>query len=219
MWGVQKWWDLSKHVSNTLTSLILFTFAALRVISLCLDDDNGGEFCLGGMSKKKLKWLDSIFWPAIAFSRNLNTINLKIFPNHGGIYRSDRKFNTCLERWNTVRFIEIWDNIALRLILGRVVINSMFLYHFVDPDRRVKIFKNERPTEKGNINFELENWGTCTDSFWGWRKFHGEPVCFLIFWVWWQKKLLKAPLTCTFIHRLMIFLSAWLQFRIKEKIK
>ena len=52
MWGVQKWWDLSKHVSNTLTSLILFTFAALRVISLCLDDDNGGEFCLGGMSKK-----------------------------------------------------------------------------------------------------------------------------------------------------------------------
>ena len=28
-----------------------------------------------------------------AFFRNVNTINLKIFPTHGGIYKFERKFN------------------------------------------------------------------------------------------------------------------------------
>ena len=30
---------------------------------------------------------------ANAFSSNLNTINLKMFSNHDGIYRFERKFN------------------------------------------------------------------------------------------------------------------------------
>ena len=50
---------------------------------------NGVKFTHGEISKNK----DSIFWLSNAFSSNLNTINLSIFSNHGGIYRFEREFN------------------------------------------------------------------------------------------------------------------------------
>ena len=37
-----------------------------------------------------------------------------------------------------------------------MVIDSMFVYHFVDPDLRVQIiFTNERTAENGGIDFEI----------------------------------------------------------------
>ena len=42
-------------------------------------------------------------------SSNLNTINLKIFPNHSGICTFERKFNKILEREKTPKgLIEIY---------------------------------------------------------------------------------------------------------------
>ena len=38
-----------------------------------------------------------------------------------------------------------------------MLINSMFLYHFIDPDLRVEIFERERVTKKGRIDFEMGN--------------------------------------------------------------
>ena len=43
----------------------------------------------------------------MAFSSNLNTITLKIFPNHVGIYRFERKFRKCSgERQNPKWYLE-----------------------------------------------------------------------------------------------------------------
>ena len=40
--------------------------------------------------------------------------------------------------------------------MTRVVINSMFVYHFVNPDLRVEIiFRKERTAENGRIDFEI----------------------------------------------------------------
>ena len=50
-----------------------------------------------------------------AFSRNVNTINLKIFPTHGGIYNIFNKYSG--ERWNPNEFKGIWKEVSLRLIL------------------------------------------------------------------------------------------------------
>ena len=42
------------------------------------------------------------------FSSNLNTVNLKVFPNHGWIYTW---------RWNPDQSIELWRDLSLRLIV------------------------------------------------------------------------------------------------------
>ena len=56
------------------------------VISFCLGDNDknlGGEFCLGVWVKtNRFNFLNHN-----VFASNLNTINLKLFCNHGGIYR------------------------------------------------------------------------------------------------------------------------------------
>ena len=40
--------------------------------------------------------------------------------------------------------------------MARVVIDSMFVYHFVDPDLRVVIiFRKERTAENGVADFEI----------------------------------------------------------------
>ena len=42
-----------------------------------------------------------------------------------------------------------------------MVIDSIFVYHFVDPDVKVEvIFKKEGTTENGGINFEIGDIGT-----------------------------------------------------------
>ena len=42
-----------------------------------------------------------------------------------------------------------------------MVIGSMFVYHFVDPDLRIEIFfQKEGATENGGIDFEIGDIGT-----------------------------------------------------------
>ena len=75
-----------------------------------------------------------------------------------------------------------------------MVIDSMFIYHFVDPDLRVEIFfeKDETP-ENGGVDFELGEIGTsCTEL-----KVEENLFVFVT-----KKMLLEALLTCTFIPSL-----------------
>ena len=102
MWKVQRWWYLSKLVTNTLTNFLLIIFLLSQsfhilsplsaagnifsrntawgnwVMSFCLeiDDKNLGESFTWG---HELNWKDSIFWLTNVFFCNLNTVNLKQF--------------------------------------------------------------------------------------------------------------------------------------------
>ena len=43
----------------------------------------------------------------------------------------------------------------------RVVINSMFIYHFVDPDLRVEtFFQKDEEVKNGGVDFEIGDIGT-----------------------------------------------------------
>ena len=110
------------------------------------------------------------------FSRNASTINLKFFPNHGEIYRFERKFKKHSGE-RVKEFIEIWKDVSLRLIFRDKGGNRHCFYHFVDPELGVKISLKKRATEKEGV--EIEDWGisahTCHEVS---RKFHAEPVCF-----------------------------------------
>ena len=49
----------------------------------------------------------------------------------------------------------------------RVVIKSMFVYHFVDPDMRVDIlFKKEEAPGNGSVDFEIGDIGTSAHLYW-----------------------------------------------------
>ena len=78
-----------------------------------------------------------------------------------------------------------------------MVISIIFRYHFVDPDPRVEIFEKEVQQKKGAFILKREIESPLHTYSWGWRNFHAESVCFLLFFG--NKKLLKALLTCTFI--------------------
>ena len=104
---MQKWWNLSKLVTNNLVSfgnffsyIILSPLFLLRkkYIQIMLFGRNGqvpsawgimikawGRVLLGGMSK-----IEQMTYKCICSS--LNTINLKLFRNHSGIYTFRRKF-------------------------------------------------------------------------------------------------------------------------------
>ena len=78
---------------------------------------------------------------------NFNTINLKLFRNHGGIYRFGKIFNKDSTE-------------SLKLIVkdesGKRQYDSMFVYHFVNPDLKEEIiFTKEKGTENGGIDFEI----------------------------------------------------------------
>ena len=104
---MQKWWNLSKLVTNNLVSfgnffsyIILSPLFLLRkkYLQIMLFGRNGqvpsawgimikawGRVLLGGMSK-----IEQMTYKCICSS--LNTINLKLFRNHSGIYTFRRKF-------------------------------------------------------------------------------------------------------------------------------
>ena len=53
-----------------------------------------------------------------------------------------------------------------------MVIDSMFVYHFVDPDLRVEIiFRKEGTVENGGIDFEIGDIGTSAHWYWRLKKF------------------------------------------------
>ena len=128
-------------------------------------------------------------------------MNMKLFCNHGGIYRFEKKLKKYSGEINPLEvhrnkrvypWIKSWRT--------REVINSMFVYHFVNPDLRIeKFFKKDKAPENGGVDVEIGDMYNCTE---GWRKFHVEPFCSLIVF-WWKKNLLKALLTSTFIPPLL----------------
>ena len=107
---MQRWWNLSKLVTdtfvifgNSFNSIILSPPFLLRKKHLqkTLFGRNGqfssagrimiktwGRVLLGGMIKnEQIQFLDSQM-----YCNNLNTITLKVFHNHGGIYWFRKKF-------------------------------------------------------------------------------------------------------------------------------
>ena len=81
MWRVQRWWDFSKLVINTLTNYIVVTCLALSEYFLSFLfffflwwwQEPRGEFYMGGISKNDYI---QFFWLANSFYNNLNTINV-----------------------------------------------------------------------------------------------------------------------------------------------
>ena len=69
-------------------------------------------------------------------------MNLKLFRNHGAIYKFEKKFK---KYSGEMKSIEIWEGLSLMLILKEQ--DGMFVYHFVDPDLRVEIFLEKEETE------------------------------------------------------------------------
>ena len=62
-----------------------------------------------------------------------------------------------------------------------MIINSIIVYHFVDPDLRFQIFfEEEGRTKNGSFDSEIENMGTSSNLYWELKKFHAEPVYFFI---------------------------------------
>ena len=72
---------------------------------------------------------------------SLNNINLKLFCNHGGIYRFRRKFK---KDSGEIKPLGVHRNMTIG--------NLQFVYCFVDPDLRVEIiFRKERTAESGGL--------------------------------------------------------------------
>ena len=91
-----------------------------------------GRVLLGGMSKGEHLLIHKCIFG------NLNTINLKLFRNHGRMYMFTRKFKKILNR----KTLGVHSNMI-------IVIDRMFVYYFVNPDLRVeKMFRKERTAEK-----------------------------------------------------------------------
>ena len=60
-----------------------------------------------------------------------------------------------------------------------MVINGMFVYHFVDPDLRIEtFFKKDKAPENGSVDVEIGDMHNCIE---GRRKFHVETFCSPIF--------------------------------------
>ena len=64
------------------------------------------------------KCLNSIFWLTNGFSSNLNTINLKNFPNHSEMYSFERKLTKYGEKKSPKHSKEIWKYVSLTYLRG-----------------------------------------------------------------------------------------------------
>ena len=88
--------------------------------------------------------------------------------------------------------------------MTRVVIDSIFVYHFVDPDMRVEIiFRKEETSENGGIDFEIGDTGTSVHWYWRLNKISCRACLIFYYFIGDNKQLLKALLTCTFIRSLL----------------
>ena len=62
-----------------------------------------------------------------------------------------------------------------------MVIDTMFVYHFVYRNLRVEIlFEKERATDRGGFDFEIGHYVPLHTCIGLQRKFHEELVCFFI---------------------------------------
>ena len=112
-----------------------------------------------------------------AVSRNINTIILKIFCNHGGIYKFERKSSKYSgERLSSMEFMQIWKDVSLWLVLKEKSGNQHSLPFVWFWPRNWNILGNEWAKEKGY--FEIEDWGISADLYWGFKKISWK-VCLL----------------------------------------
>ena len=78
---------------------------------------------------------------------SLNTINLKLFRNHGGIYRFRKKFK---KGSGEIKPLGVHRNM--------VIDNWQYICLLVDPALRVEIIlRKERTAESGGIDFEIDS--------------------------------------------------------------
>ena len=74
-----------------------------------------------------------------------------------------------------------------------MVVESMLVYHFVDPDLSVEtFFEKDGTAESGGIDFVIGDICTCAHLYWSYKNFHVEPVCFFVVFFGDKKYLLKA---------------------------
>ena len=71
---------------------------------------------------------------------------MKLFYNHGGIYRFRKKFEKDRGEINP---LGVHKNMRVRILeRTRVVIDIIFVYHFVNPSLRVEIISEKRRQQK-----------------------------------------------------------------------
>ena len=115
-----------KQNINNLMLQVIFIFSDWILIKQIIIFST--PFCLGetdfqkiqsGVLSGELDMSKNAFWRngLGAFSRNVNTINLKLFPTHSGIYKLERNNKHSEEIWNPKEFKEIWKDVSLKLIL------------------------------------------------------------------------------------------------------
>ena len=135
MKSLQRWWNLLKLVTKSLTSLILVIFfvPVKWVISFCL----GERFAWGN----ERKWKASIFRLTNVSSSNLNTINLKLFqgprPDSGNdrskkvldALENDTKTNLQENIPGKVRFQKKWGPCPLLATPPPIVEGPVFHNH------------------------------------------------------------------------------------------
>ena len=83
-----------------------------------------------------------------AFSRNVNTINWKIFPKHGEIYKLEKIQQTFLERDKTLRSLKKYDRMYNWDESWRAGVASNTVYQFLGYNLGVEIFLKTREHQK-----------------------------------------------------------------------
>ena len=95
------------------------------------------------------------FFDSQMYYNNLNSITLKLFHRHAGIYRFRKKCKKDSREVNPSqvhRNIESIECVSLKLIVKDYGGNSQYVYHFVNPGLRIEIiFMKERTTENGGL--------------------------------------------------------------------
>ena len=94
MQRLQPWWNLSKLVNNTLTSLAFVIFQLHNPPLFLLSGKRFSEIPVRSIWVISFYLGESFAWDISknVSSNNLNTINLKLFRNHGGICKFEKKF-------------------------------------------------------------------------------------------------------------------------------
>ena len=168
--------------------------------------------CLGEIfTRGALKRLDSIFWLANAFSSNLNTLNLNIFPNICGIYRLQRKFKkNSIDRQSPKGSIKISEDIleVNHKGLGCLVINIINLFKFYWFWLGSKIFF-KRESELNKRCFKIVDWSTCCTLVFGVEEIYMQSLSGFLSFFWWQKRITFKSSLDLYFHALIIDLPSY----------
>ena len=108
------------------------------------------------------------------------------WPNHGGLYRFERKFNKySVVRQSFKESIEIWEDVFLRLIL---ILTWSLRYPA----------KEKGATRKGGIGFEMWNWRTSVHLHCGLKKISCRAC--LLYCFFGDVKIAFKGSICLFFH-------------------